>query len=311
LLTVLWISAALAALGFALANTVRGEIDRTSTTVDELRAYYLAAGAIDKAALEVMWSALAQGERKLPKNTTQVDYPFLTGMAHVEIVPEAAKLDVNTITPERLARLLEGLGAPADHIPAVVEGIVARRTGQGSSFSSLQGPTFPGAGASLQEIEELLTVRGVTPDIFYGGYGRPAGLSGSGQPGLVRHSGLIDCLSVFGSKVQVDVNAADPAVLHALGMPDSGIAAVLEARRSGPMDEKKYHGLVALFGPAAPFLRQEGNSIITFRSTGRVLTANGQLSDLKRTVSAVVKYMPKGYDSPIHILRWYDTSWSN
>jgi hypothetical protein len=24
-----------------------------------------------------------------------------------------------------------------------------------------------------------------------------------------------------------------------------------------------------------------------------------------------VKYMPVGYDSPIHILRWYDTAWSN
>src|SRR5437763_8424658 len=34
LLTVLWISAALAAVGFALANTVRGETERTSTTVD-------------------------------------------------------------------------------------------------------------------------------------------------------------------------------------------------------------------------------------------------------------------------------------
>ena len=29
------------------------------------------------------------------------------------------------------------------------------------------------------------------------------------------------------------------------------------------------------------------------------------------SVGAMVKYMPKGYDSPIHILRWYDTAWSN
>ena len=37
----------------------------------------------------------------------------------------------------------------------------------------------------------------------------------------------------------------------------------------------------------------------------------GGLSDLKRAVAAQVKYMPKGYDSPIHILRWYDTAWAN
>jgi len=28
-------------------------------------------------------------------------------------------------------------------------------------------------------------------------------------------------------------------------------------------------------------------------------------------VGAQVKYMPPGYDSLIHILRWYDTAWSN
>jgi hypothetical protein len=206
---------------------------------------------------------------------------------------------------------LEGLGATSYKITAVVEGIMARRSGQGSGNSSVPGPSFPGPGTSIQEIEELLTVRGVTPEIFYGGYAPVASLSGSGQSGLVRHSGLIDCLSVFGAKGPVDLNAADPAVLHALGMPDTGIAAVLEARKAGPMDEKTFSALMPLLGPAASNLRQEGNSIITFRATGRVRSANGQLSDLKRTVSAVVKYMPKGYDSPIHILRWYDTSWSN
>jgi hypothetical protein len=25
----------------------------------------------------------------------------------------------------------------------------------------------------------------------------------------------------------------------------------------------------------------------------------------------MVKYMPPGYDSPIHVLRWYDTSFSD
>ena len=49
LLMVLWISAALAAVAFSLANTVRGETDRTSTELDEVRGYYLAVGAVDRA----------------------------------------------------------------------------------------------------------------------------------------------------------------------------------------------------------------------------------------------------------------------
>jgi len=42
LLAVLWLSAALGAIAFSLAATVRGEIEHTSTTLDGTRAYYLA-----------------------------------------------------------------------------------------------------------------------------------------------------------------------------------------------------------------------------------------------------------------------------
>jgi hypothetical protein len=64
-------------------------------------------------------------------------------------------------------------------------------------------------------------------------------------------------------------------------------------------------------GPGSNRLRVEGHSMVTVRATARLRLANGQLSDLRRTVGALVKYMPVGYDSPIHILRWYDTAWSN
>ena len=71
------------------------------------------------------------------------------------------------------------------------------------------------------------------------------------------------------------------------------------------------NSLGPLLGAAGPSLRLDGNSIVTIRSTGRVRLPNGQLSDLKRSVAAMVKYMPSDYDAPIHILRWYDTAWTN
>ena len=42
----------------------------------------------------------------------------------------------------------------------------------------------------------------------------------------------------------------------------------------------------------------EGNSILTIRATARVKLANGQLSDMKRTVAAQVKYMPATFRQP-------------
>ena len=55
LLMVLWLSAALSAIAFTVANTVRSETERTSTEVDSLRCYYLATGAIERALVYVQW----------------------------------------------------------------------------------------------------------------------------------------------------------------------------------------------------------------------------------------------------------------
>jgi len=316
LLAVLWISAALAAIALSLAGTVRGETERTSTVLDDLRSYYLATGAIDRAMLEVLWSALNPNQHLLPSGATAVDYQFPTGRVHVEIIPEAAKIDINTASPERLFRLLEALGVEPAQAQAVTAAIVDWRTPGAGIFDSYYlslTPSFRVPHASFQETEELLQVKGVTPEIYYGTY-VPAPGAGNGSengPRLIHRSGLIDCITTLGSGDHVDANTANPAVLAAVGLSIDAVNLLLERRRIKPLDEAAFAEMVPLLGSAAAFLRLAGNSIVNYRATAQVLLPNGQLSDLKRTVAAQVKYMPPGYDSRIHILRWYDTTWSN
>jgi general secretion pathway protein K len=315
LLTVLWISAALGAIALSLASTVRGETERTGTAIDELRSYYLATGAIDRAMLEFLWSTLNPNQRTVPRLATAVDYRFPTGVAHVEIIPEAARLNINTATPERLSRLLEALGVEPVRAHEIALGIVDWRTPGSGLFDSYYlslTPSFRASHASFQETEELLQVKGVTPEIYYGTY-VPATGSGNARSGprLIRRSGLIDCVTIFGSDDRIDANTANPAVLAAIGLPPDAIDLLVERRRMQPLDELRFSELAPLLGAGGAFLRLEGNSIVTYRATARVLLPNGQLSDLKRTVAAQVKYMPTSYDSRIHVLRWYDTAWSN
>jgi general secretion pathway protein K len=312
LLAVLWISAAMAAIAFSLSNTVRGETERTSTVLDDLRSYYLASGAIDRAMVEVIWSALFPDKRMLPKGTSMVDYRFPTGVAHVEIIPETARLNLNSASAEMLYRLMLALGIRPERALEIAQAIVDWRTPGGGLLDSyyLSLPSsFRVAHSSFQETEELLLVKGVTPEIFYGTY-LPAPTNERG-PRLIHMSGLVDCLSTFGSKDKVDANTANPAVLAAVGLSPDAVNFVVERRRAAALDDRQLAEMAPLLGPGAGFLRVEGNSIINIRATARVLLPNGQLSDLKRTVAAQVKYMPKGYDSSIHILRWYDTTWSN
>jgi general secretion pathway protein K len=290
LLAVLWLSAALSAIAFAMSVTVRGETDRTATSMDELRSYYLASAGVERATVELLWT-IAQGAKFIPKDAASLDYEFPSGVAHVEIIPESAKLNVNRVNPDQLFTLLTALGVDPARASVIANAIVDWRSpgAAGSPFDAYYlslTPSFQAPHASFQEIEELLSVRGVTPDIFYGTWAA-VGNGDAGENPLVRHAGLNDCLTVYGSLGGGDVNTA----LAAAGV-NSGVT---------PRPAVAGIGASLLSGV---------NAIVTFRSTARLRLSNGQFSDMRRTVGAQVKYMPWGSESPFYVLRWYDTAWS-
>jgi hypothetical protein len=294
-------------VALSLSNTVRGETDRVSTDLDGLRAYYLATGAVEKAAIEMHWGRWYP-DRPYPRGPGWLEYDFLSGKVRVEFIPETAKLPINDLNGERWGRLLGALGVEPERGQAIVTGIVARKSGQMISTPFSTGPTFPGQGASFQEIEELLSVPGVTPELFYGTY-IPNPNAGVDQPRLIRRSGLVDCVSMFGSAGPVDAATADPAVLAAVGVPPQGIGLLMQARAMAPLDGRRLDALRPYLGQAQLVI--EGHSIYTIRATAKLKLANGAYSDVRRTVAAQVKFMPRDYDTWIHILRWYDTAWSN
>ncbi len=318
LLSVLWLSAALAAIAFSLAITVRGEIDRSSTSVDGLRTYYLARGGVQRAALEMLWMQTQRPDTPLiPQGSTEVTYHFASGDARVELLPEASKLNVNKETPEVLDRLLVSLGVDPGRASEIANAIVDWRTpatggGQLDGYYSQRIPSFLPPHASFQEIEELLQVKGVTPDIFYGTYVPGERQSPGGPAPLVRRPGLVDCLSVYGAGQGVDVNTASPALLTAVGVPSGVVQQILQQRKVKPYTQETLAALVSSAGLGGVPLRVEGISIITIRATARLRAPNGTLSDLRRTVASQVKYMlnVKNADTPIHYLRWYETAWS-
>ena len=118
LLAVLWLLAALSAIAFSVAGTVRGEMERTSTALDGTRAYYLATGALERALLYMQWGQQYRNpdgsSRYYDPWTRSLRFTFPTGEAVVEIVPETAKLNLNSARPQDLLRLLAALGVHPD-----------------------------------------------------------------------------------------------------------------------------------------------------------------------------------------------------
>jgi general secretion pathway protein K len=313
LLMVLWLSAALSAIAFTVANTVRSETERTSTSIDSVRAYYLATGAVDRALLYIHWGAGTRkpdGTAKYFENPMPVlRFDFPSGTAVAEIIPESAKLGVNQAPPREIANLLVALGVPPEHAVAITQAIQDWRTASpGGAFTQFDRhymgltPSFRARHASFQEIEELLLVQGVTPDLFYGSY------SPDDTGKLLPHAGLRDCLSVYGSGGQIDVNTAQPAVMQAIGIPPQVAAAILNMRQSGPIRDVQRLGPFASAGPGVSRLGIVPSSIATIRATARLRLPNGQYSDLRRTVSAMVKFLGPEWNPPFHVMRWYDTA---
>jgi general secretion pathway protein K len=315
LLAVLWLAAALGVVAFAIASTVRAETDRTQSALEGLKAYYLAVGAVERGILHVSWGNMPAPPGSPPRlfysgATPVLPMSFPEGEALVEVIPEASKMDINKTQPEDLARLMVALGAPPGQAAEVVAAILDWRapgsvlTGLDQFYLSLT-PSFRSRHASFEQIEELLLVKGMTPELFYGTYER--GENG----GLVPRGGLRDCVSVFGSVTQFDVNTAQPAVLAAIGVAPPAIAFILEKRRVAPFLQNELNQLAPLAGPGSSRLRLGGNSIFTLRATARARIAGGALSEVRRGAAAMIKFMPDGYDEPYHVLRWYDRAWSN
>lgn len=312
LLAVLWLAAALGAIAFSVAATVRGETERAATAVDSLKCHYLATGAVDRAILYMLWGSAHRNPDGSPRYWAQgmprLYLRFPTGDVVVEIIPAAAKLNLNAASEEDLFRLLVVLGAGPERARLIARAIVDWRTpapgGLPTLFDRLylaRTPSFRARHASFEETEEVLLVEGMTPELFYGSYER-------GEDGrLRRRSGFRDCVSVYGSAGRLDINSADPALLASLGLDPGVVASIVERRRLRPfLSMAELEPLRQFGGPGAQRLGIGGLSIYTLRATARLRRDDGTLSDLRRSVAATVKFLGPGFDEPYHVLRWHD-----
>jgi general secretion pathway protein K len=301
LLMVLWLTAALAAIGLTVASSVRGETERTQTSVDDARSYFEARGGIERAALHIMWRRIygrPDGDQiYYEPGMPTMELAFPSAAVHVDIIPETSKLNLNNAPPEELLRLLIALGTPEDRAATITAAIVDWRTPANprnasifDSFYLSQSPSFLPRHASFMENEELLLVQGMTAELYYG-----ASLGGT-------QAGLRDCISVYGTTGAVDINTAQPATLEAIGLSPADARAIVERRNERPITGEELAGIAQPLAPAGNRLRIGGQTMFTLRATARMRQPDGKLSDLRRTVGALVKFRPAGFE----IVRWYD-----
>ena len=309
LLTVLWVSAALSLIALSVANSVRSETARVSTTADGLRAWYLAAGSVERGIQWMLWGNDFP-DRFWAPTKSRFYFRYASGDVTVEMIPESAKLNINTASYDDLVRVAAAVTGNLMQAQDIAAGIIDWRGGGSAASNSfyaslaaaIGNPTFRPRHASFQEIEELLLVRGMTPEFYYGNY------VPDNEGRLYASGGLRDCLSVWGSSGPFDVNSISPPLMQALGVPPGIVAQIVARRAIAP-----FKG-AADVGYPVPRLTTGavGHVIWTVRATARLRGADGAPSDVVRTAAATVKlFDPKYYPMmPVRVLRWYDDAWS-
>lgn len=288
LLIVLWALLLLGTLGMSFSFAMRTEAKAARNGLDSARAYYQARTGINRYIALVSTSSLDNVPRVLSPDEAEDDATY-----EARIASEAGKIDINLIAEETLKEILRNGGLSPEEADSVGDSILDWRDGDDmprakgaeiSHYLSLPAPLKPRNG-KLAAVDELLSVQGVTPEI----YGRF----------------LSKVFTVHGNSLSVDINEAPVEVLRVLpGFTAEAADNVVSRRLVNPF---RSPAEVAIFlaevnVPAATvkfFSTASPTRIYTITSVGR---AGGRIS---RAVACRIVIGGAGAKS-VRIIRWTD-----
>jgi general secretion pathway protein K len=219
LLIVLWVVVLLLTIALSFSVMARTEIFSTLTFKEQLENKYLAEAGLQRGIVELFYraanknrQALFVEEKILRTDGTTYIGKLENGSYRLSMSDESGKININTLTDSSgivLNNLLVNLGIEKETADTIVDSILDWKSPTGlhrlhgadsSYYSSLPNP-YKAKNANFDNLEELLLVKGVTPDILYGNGQRP---------------GLIRFLTIYGDASRININAAALEVLKAI-----------------------------------------------------------------------------------------------
>jgi general secretion pathway protein K len=259
LMVVLWILALLGIIFTTFAFSMRTELAATGNFKEAAEAYYIAEAGVYRAAAEII-----NADRNVPPDSSQYDaldehwhtnpsayenVPVGRGSYWVTVTDEESKIPLNSASDPILRRLFSNSGVEDEKLlSTIVDSILDWRDpdnlhrlsgAEDDYYLSLPTP-YRAKNANFETIDELLLVKGMTPEILYGNVASPelrAALEAQPpwerQPMSGGYLGVARHLSVFGSG-RVNINTASPEVLMALGLTAAEAQIALDRRTEAP-----------------------------------------------------------------------------
>ncbi len=318
LVVVMWVVLVLSLLISGFAFTMHVETRVASYARKRQHAEALARSGVELARRELILDVMTATNstydaRNQPWATNEwyVNHALGDGVLNVVVTDEESKIPVNRASPEQLRRLMILMEVDEGEIDIIVDSVVDwmdendlhQLNGAEDEYYLSLEPPYRAKNAALDRIEELLMVRGVTPELFYG---LPATAEEEAVPGLVE-------FLTATSAGRINVNTAAPLVLQALlGLDDLQLEAVLNRRDGGDgewgtEDDQPFQSLGEFFPVVAGLTQEVQNqlqSVLTVNSEYFTVRATGDVGHVKRTIVAVLHR----HGAQVTIVGWRETA---
>ena len=236
LIIVLWVMAMLIVIALSFSVMARTEVFSTITFKEQMLNKYLAEAGMQRAMMEIFYRNANKNNQITftDEEVYQTDGRFYygelsNGCYKFSIMDESGKISINTMNDVSgliLNNLLVNSGVEKETADAIVDSILdwkdaddlTRLHGAESDYYMSLPDPYKAKNANFDNLEELLLVKGVTPEMLYGNEEKP---------------GLIKFITLYSNTTTINIITAAPEVLKAIPlMSDADVRQILDYRNA-------------------------------------------------------------------------------
>jgi general secretion pathway protein K len=320
LFLVLWVLTLLSVIVGEFCYAMRTEVNITRNFKEETQSYYIAMAGVNMAIAELIRNEAMSQKARYPDSEEEeeeirwrvnTDIPaiyFGDGQFEVKIGNESGKVNINKADRRLLRMIVNGFDLEDSDKDVIVDSIMDWRDknslhrvngAEDDYYRSLPEP-YECKDDDFDCVEELLLVRGVTAEIFYGGL-RDMVTVYQGKRSISKRAGHRTKRADLN---KININAASSSMLRSLPqMTDDLVQDIIEYRKEN--DFKSLTELLPIVGPdvyraIAPYITLQTSPYFTIKSEGTV--EGGQTYQGVQAMVEINTRLKKGY----RMIQWVD-----
>jgi general secretion pathway protein K len=298
LILTLWVITILMVTATYFAYGQRWDTRVASYHKESTFSYYLAKGIVAKTRVLLASDQNVPDGQQLEFTDGVLEIPeeeFAGGSMRAVVRDLEGKLNINKAPYQMIRSLLINLGCEYEEAETIADCILDWRDvnseprangAEDDYYLSLPEP-YPCKDGSFDFTEELLLVKGMTNEIFYGD-SLLAVMRGEEFSGSAVYLGLKNYITVYG-RGRINVNSADPLVLEAIpGFDDEIVRSIVQKREQQDGGFENVSEVISLISQSGEESARSYRSQLSVHSYYYAIEGEGRLNDSVSRLQAII-----------------------